>query len=322
MSANDKSWAIVLAGGAGTRLSRLTTQGGISTPKQYCSLRGGRSLMGDAIARAARIVPRKRIVVIVAEEHRAFWTPELAGFPAQNVVVQPRNRGTAAGVLLPLLTILDRDPGARVAVIPSDHFVEREEVLEASVRIALSSLEEFQGGLTLLGITPESPEPGYGWIVPAASERLLRPIARFVEKPEVEAARGLMSQGAVWNSFLMAGEAADLVRRFERDLPQLAQYMRAAFRDETRLRTLYETLDSEDFSRSLLQGREADLRLLVVPPCGWTDLGTPDRVQACLEALERADDAFRTAFRPRTRAALDLALALAATRDASTALRA
>jgi mannose-1-phosphate guanylyltransferase len=321
MGASDNSWAIVLAGGEGTRLSRLTTRDGVSTPKQYCSLRGGRSLMADAIARAARIVPRKRVVVIVAEEHRTFWASELKDLPPENLIVQPRNRGTAPGLLLPLLTIQERDPGARVAVIPSDHHVEREEVLEGSMRIALASLDEFQGGLTLLGITPDAPEPGFGWIVPSASEQLLRPIARFVEKPMVEQARILMAQGAVWNSFLLAGEVSDLVRRFERVLPDLTRRMRAALPDRARLRDLYEQLESADFSGQLLQGREADLRLLVVPPCGWTDLGTPARVQACLEALERGDDAFRTAFRPRMRAALDLALALRGACEPSDVIR-
>src|SRR5688572_7826173 len=64
--ANARNWAIVLAAGDGTRLRDLTTRGGVATPKQYCSLRGGRSLLGDALARAARVVTKKRILVVVA----------------------------------------------------------------------------------------------------------------------------------------------------------------------------------------------------------------------------------------------------------------
>src|SRR5262245_33382827 len=128
MSVNQ-NWAIVLAAGEGTRLRELTTREGVPTPKQFCSLRGGRSLLGDALARATRVVPRKRVIVIVAEEHRPYWSTDLRGLPAENVIVQPRNRGTAPGILLPLLTVLERDPGARVAILPSDHFVEREPVL-------------------------------------------------------------------------------------------------------------------------------------------------------------------------------------------------
>src|SRR5688572_24218362 len=109
MSTTKQTWAIVLAAGEGSRLRELTTRSGVATPKQFCSLRGGRSLLGDALARAARIAPRKRILVIVAEEHRAFYEPELRGYAPENIVVQPRNRGTAAGILLPVLTVLERD---------------------------------------------------------------------------------------------------------------------------------------------------------------------------------------------------------------------
>src|SRR5262245_31154240 len=114
MFLTNQSWAIVLAAGEGKRLRELTMRGGIDTPKQFCSLRGGRSLLGDALARAARIAPRKRMLVVVAAEHRRFWERELADLPRENVIVQPANRGTAAGVLLPALTVLERDPEARL----------------------------------------------------------------------------------------------------------------------------------------------------------------------------------------------------------------
>src|SRR6185369_7538261 len=92
-------WAIVLAGGAGTRLHSLARdRQGRPVPKQYCSLRGGRSLLGDALARAERLVPRSRVLAVVAAEHSQFWAVELAHLPVHNVIVQPQNRGTAPGI--------------------------------------------------------------------------------------------------------------------------------------------------------------------------------------------------------------------------------
>jgi len=316
----NQNWAIVLAAGEGTRLRELTTRSGIATPKQFCSLRGGRSLLGDALARAARIVPRKRIVVVVAEEHRRFWEPEVAGLAPENVVVQPRNKGTAAGILLPALSVLERDPGARLAFLPSDHFVAREYVIEASLRLALESLDEHEsldghvGGLTLLGITPDAPETGYGWIVPAKSDRLLRPVERFVEKPPEGDASELFASGALWNSFLFAVEGGTLLRFFEGRLPELVASFRGALAVEAssraeRLDALYAELETHDFSHDVLQANERRLRLEIVPPCGWTDLGTPARVAACLAALGE-DPALRQAMFPGRRAVLDLAHAV------------
>lgn len=314
MSTTNQSWAIVLAAGEGTRLRELTTHSGVSTPKQFCSLRGGRSLLGDALARAGRIAPRKRIVVIVAEEHRRFWEHELAALPPENVVVQPRNKGTAAGILLPALTVLERDPGARLAYLPSDHFVAREYVIEASLRLALEALDEPGSELTLLGITPDSPETGYGWIVPARSDRLLRPVERFVEKPAESVARELFAAGALWNSFLFAVRGGTLVRLFEEHLPELADGFARAFAAGpgdrgAKLEALYAALDTRDFSRDVLQANERRLRLEIVPPCGWTDLGTPARVAACLAELGEEPGARPASF-PGRRAVLDLALAV------------
>jgi len=314
MSTMNQSWAIVLAAGEGTRLRDLTTRSGVSTPKQFCSLRGGRSLLGDTLARTARIVPRKRIVVVVAEEHRRFWEPEVGGLAPENVVIQPRNKGTAAGILLPALSVLERDPEARLAFLPSDHFVAREYVIEASLRLALESLDERESELTLLGITPAAPETGYGWIVPARSDRLLRPVERFVEKPAQSTANELFAAGALWNSFLFAVKGATLVRLFEERLPELAVSFARVFASgasgrATQLETLYAGLDTHDFSRDVLQANEPRLRLEIVPPCGWTDLGTPARVEACLAGLGEEPGARPATFHAG-RAVLDLALAV------------
>ncbi len=112
----DEHWAIVLAAGDGARLAPLTTDvGGYVVPKQFCSLNGGPSLLQRALERAQSIVPRERVCVIVARQHQSRWWHDLRSLPAQNVIVQPRNCGTANGVLLGLLHILERDPLACVA---------------------------------------------------------------------------------------------------------------------------------------------------------------------------------------------------------------
>ncbi len=316
MSTNrNQSWAIVLAAGEGKRLRELTSRGGIDTPKQFCSLRGGRSLLGDALARAARVVPRKRVVVVVAEEHRRFWEPELAALTPENVVVQAKNKGTAAGILLPVMSVLERDPEARLAFLPSDHFVAREHVLDSSLRLALEALDEAAAELTLLGITPDAPETGYGWIVPKKSDRLLRPVERFVEKPAPSVAAELFAAGALWNSFLFAVKGRTLLASFEERLPELARafqrvYVLERSQRAAELAQLYSRLETRDFSRDVLQGSEHRLRLEIVPACGWTDLGTPARVEACLATLREDSAVFQAPLFHEGRAPLDLAFAL------------
>lgn len=282
---SGRTWAIVLAGGAGTRLASLTTlPGGTEVPKQYWSLCGGRSLLADALWRAERFAPPARTLVVVAPEHREHWERELAGHPLGNVLVQPANRGTAAGLVLPLLAILGRDPRATIAVLPSDHFVADEGALEAALGSALSRAGRRE--LVLVGIEPEGPETQYGWVCPEDGQRISR-VREFVEKPPLAVARELLGRGALWNSFILAVHGTTLLGRVRRRLPDLVRGLGTALwsSDPAALGDLYGRLPVRDFSREVLEGAEGELLVRRAEPCGWTDLGTPERVLACLWGL-------------------------------------
>lgn len=273
-------WAIILAGGSGSRLAAVARDHcGRPVPKQYCSLRGGRSLLADALLRARRVVPRQQIVVVVAVEHRGHWEPQLSG-SGVHVVVQPRNRGTAPGLLLPLFAVLERDPAARIALLPADHFVAREDVLARSQRQAMAAAAAPGGALELLGIEPDADEPGLGWILPGPHGT----VRAFVEKPDAARAAVLRRRGALWNSMLAACPGDVLLDLYRRRLPQLVAIFERTgpHRGAQRAAQVYRTLPAADFSRDVLSGAEPFLRVHRVPPCGWTDLGTPERVLACL----------------------------------------
>jgi len=290
ISANHSPWAIVLAAGDGSRLASLTTgQAGEIVPKQFCSLRGGRTLLGDALGRALAITPRERTVVVVAEKHRVHWVDEFARLPPENVIVQPWNRGTAAGVLLPLMAVLARDPEACIAILPADHHVRDEAVLRASLLLALQHAGRHVDSLCMLGLSPDSPNTDYGWILPRTGESNLRRVDSFVEKPAAEHASFLLQQGALWNSFILAGTGEAFLDLYQRRQPELLSALAAVQRVHPRvregvLRQVYDELAPKDFSRDLLEGSEEHLRVLEVPPCGWTDLGTPNRVAECLRS--------------------------------------
>lgn len=307
-------WALVLAAGEGSRLRALTTDArGVATPKQFCSLDGRGTLLGRALQRARRLVPASRTMTIVASEHRAWWKRELDERGGR-VVVQPRNRGTAAGILLPLLEIHRRDPEAVVLVVPSDHFVAREARLAASALTAFERVERRPDEIVLLGVPPDAPDTEYGWIVPGAPDEDVARVAAFVEKPATEMATKLLRHGALWNSFLFVARAATLIEIFCARLPRLVHALRWALeRPVERLASAYVALPASDFSRHVLQGAESRLRLLPVPACGWSDLGTPERVAACFATLERAPQ-------PRDRTAgsvINLGWALAQRRTAA-----
>ena len=315
MGLDRKRSAIVLGAGDGTRLSALTTRGGIAVPKQFCMLNGGPSLLQLALRRAERVVGARNVTTVVASSHARWWEKDLRGMSDLRVVLQPHNRGTAAGVLLPLAAVHRQDPDATVFIVPSDHWVSDERVLARKLERAGDVVEAEPDTVALLGIEPDSAEPGYGWILPgrATAPGVFR-VDTFVEKPALAAALELLASGAVWNSFLLVARARTLWSLYEQRLPELLERMQRvlALGDPARAagaRRLYAELPVHDFSRDVLAGAEDALRLLRVPECGWTDLGTPERVAACVERVLSNPRAVLPLPRPRAR--IDLALALA-----------
>jgi mannose-1-phosphate guanylyltransferase len=131
-------------------------------------------------------------------------------------------------------------------------------------------------------MTPEENHHDFGWIVPAGPRAEFQAVAEFVEKPDGERARELRRQGALLNSLIFAGTGRALLNLYALCLPDLVGEF-VTWRDrrprpQGALKSLYEELPTIDFSREVLERSAEYLGVARVPPCGWTDLGTPDRL--------------------------------------------
>ncbi len=295
MRTRQRTWALVLAAGDGTRLASLTTDSlGNPVPKQFCSLNGGNSLLQDALARARRVAPRERQCAIVAADHERFWGNSLWSLPRSNVIVQPRNCGTANGILLAVLSILTRDPLARIVFLPSDHFVRNELLLATALREAITQLTRNHNGLVLIGIEPDEADPELGYVVPElAAADGSRSVRQFVEKPPAPIARELIASGAVWNSFIFAAHGPALLGIIREHMPTVVEDMATALALDARrglgpiaLEQLYDDLPNVDFSRAIIQRAADRLKIVTAPACGWSDLGTPKRVAQALQRIQ------------------------------------
>jgi mannose-1-phosphate guanylyltransferase len=288
-----KLWAIVLAGGEGSRLRPVMTEVyGIDVPKQYCAFKGHEPLVRMALRRAMMLTARERVVTIVSDHHRQWWEPILSDLPRDNILVQPCNRGTACGLLLPLVHVLLEDPHAVVVVLPSDHYVDDEAVFGRTVRKAVKVVRDAADSIVLLGIRPDRPDSEYGWIEPTLTALGgVHWVLSFIEKPVPAVAEQLMQRGGLWNTFVFVAQGLALLATFANAFPELVERFGAIWVNrnqgniEKRLARLYDNLPSLDLSRDLLQPNHDNLRVLPVPPCGWADLGTPERVARCLERM-------------------------------------
>jgi mannose-1-phosphate guanylyltransferase len=290
----------VLAGGESTRLRSLTRAlHGEEVPKQFATIQHGVSLLQMAVARARRWSRAERIIVVVDAEWRTLAEKQLS-LPGFRLVAQPRDLGTAPGLLLALAHVMECDPAAQVTVLPADLYVRDEPALADSVQQALASARAAEAPV-LIGTVPYGAETECGWIVaaPAAPQCACPEIAActddcarsggcsrvesFVEKPARARAQQLLARGALWNTAIMVGAARGFRALAERHLPRHSVYferLRCSIGtpDESELlQKIYGLLAPADFSRDVLQLADG-LRVVALAPCGWSDWATPERV--------------------------------------------
>src|SRR5450631_898234 len=290
----DGTWALVLAGGEGSRLHTLTTTAsGIVVPKQFCSLAYGPSLLTQSLIRAGSVAPIIQTCAVVVTRHKWWWDQPLRSLPKENVFVQPENKGTAYGVLLALLRLEARDPRANVVMLPADHYIRHEFIFARSLREVAELSARTEDAIFLLGADPEKADTELGYILPAGRKSdTPTAVLSFVEKPDSVRVGELLKAGALWNMFIIAGSVQALLALYERSHQSSVALMRAAIgggksraTHAPSLAEVYQQLPTADFSRDLLEPQASRLQGLRVPSCGWNDLGTPKRVIETLRTL-------------------------------------
>ena len=294
-------WAVILAGGDGTRLRPFTrTITGDERPKQFAPIIGGQTLLDQTRRRVATAVAEENTLLVVTRKHQEFYR-SLAN--VSKLVIQPENKGTALGIIYPLMRIAAKAPDAIVAIFPSDHYFSDDEKFMSYVETSFQMSGKNPGAVTLLGITPDYPEVEFGWIEPSVLKisNGVAPVMRFWEKPSSELAIRLMDQGCLWNSFVMIGHVQAFLEMTKRALPELVSYFEAIVpvfgtADEYRnVRALYSWLPEVNFSHQVLEKQPESLGVIRVDNVGWSDLGDPSRVLATLSRVGASAQAMRSA---------------------------
>jgi mannose-1-phosphate guanylyltransferase len=299
-SQRNSLWSIILAGGEGERTRPFIERWlGEHKPKQYCTFVGTRSLFQHTVDRADQLSHPKRRVLVAAESHREDVRSQMEGRGPGRILLQPDNRGTAAGVFLPLTHVLAEDPEATVVVYPSDHFVHPENVFLGAVADAMAVLERVPQRAVLLGAAPDDAEPDYGWILPgpdvgiAVGQHRVRGVARFLEKPANETAKQAMARGGLWNTLVIVAKAKSLWSLGRQCFPrvmELFQWLAMSLdtpQERDVLESMYRMMPVRDFSKHLLQRVPQMLAVLELRGVLWSDWGRPERIDRTLRQIGR-----------------------------------
>jgi mannose-1-phosphate guanylyltransferase len=266
----SQRYVVVMAGGSGTR---FWPKSRAHHPKQFLSIGSERSLLRETIDRVTQDVGVENVYVVTGAAHAQHATASLPELPRENVLIEPEGRNTAPCIGWATRTILARDPAARVAVLPADHYIGDVPAFRAHLDAAFEAASE---RIVLFGIVPSYPETGYGYILRGdVLSGNLHKVGRFVEKPDRPTAeRYLAERTYLWNSGMFVFPAAVMAAEIERLMPELHRGLLNLGQNNRAIGTVYPTLPSISIDYGVMEKSE---RIAVMPAqFGWSDVGSWD----------------------------------------------
>lgn len=269
-------WAVIPAGGAGTRLWPLSRAG---HPKFLHDLTGaGRSLLQQTVDRVVPLVG-ERVVVVTGAAHVDAVTgqlPELADGASGRVLAEPAPRDSMAAIGLAAAFVEARDPEAVIGSFAADHVIPDAEAFRACVSEAVEVA--CTGQLVTIGIEPTHPSTGFGYIqmgVRLPGAPTARRVRQFVEKPDLRRASAYLATGEFrWNAGMFVVRAATLLDLLERWHPELAEGVRSIAREPDRLAEIWPSLEKIAIDHAVAEPA-ADIGVVAVVPgdFAWDDIG-------------------------------------------------
>ena len=222
------NYAVIMAGGAGTRLWPISRE---RLPKTALALYSNQSMFQITVERLAPLFSPQQIIVVAGAEHAAVLAEQVPEIPAENYILEPEGRGTAPAIALAAIHLITRDPQASMAVLTADHFIGKPKIFRQALAAALTVAQSDY--LVTLGITPNSPSTEYGYI--EQGEHFMNidgfevlKAKRFVEKPDLNTAQAMLEAGNYcWNSGMFIWKVSTILKAFETFMPELYQQVLA-----------------------------------------------------------------------------------------------
>jgi len=272
----NNQYGIIMAGGVGSRFWPESTP---EMPKQFLDLLGtGKSFIQQTFERLNKSIPAGQIYILTNERYRKLIKQQLPQLSDEQIIAEPVMRNTAPAILYAAKKIHALNPQAVMLVAPSDHFIAHEEKFTANVQTAFDEVTRYDKLMTL-GIVPNSPNTGYGYIQYDKNDKNpVKKVLQFTEKPDFETAQKFLAQGNfLWNAGIFVWSSDSILKAFKRYLPEMYQLMSEGD-------VLYNTLGEKDFIQKTfpqLQNISIDYGILekannvyVLPAeFVWNDLG-------------------------------------------------
>ncbi len=265
-----------MAGGQGARFWPFSTN---QRPKQFLDFFGtGRSLLQMTFDRFKKVVPVENILIVSNLIYKDYILEQIPELAENQVLLEPCRRNTAPCIAYGINRIKAQTRQANIIVAPSDHLIMKEDVFDRIINEGLDFVEKNNSLLTL-GIKPNRPETGYGYIQTGEGENNLFKIKTFTEKPDLEMAKVFLStEEFYWNSGIFLWNLETINSAFNIHLPEVANKFKAGkgkfntHEEQDFINEMYPTCDNISIDYGILE--KADDVYVMTADFGWSDLGT------------------------------------------------
>lgn len=262
---------------------------GVSEPKQFCVLHGKKSMFQLTLDRARRIAPDGKIVAATIRDFEQISRIQI-GKRRVDLLVQSINKGTTGAIYFALSHIMSHDPSARVAIFPSDHFVEPEATFVTSIRGAINLSALIPDKLMLIATSPDRVESDYGYVLPGATiakygGNRLSSVTGFREKPSAVDIGSIHKAGGLWNTFITIGTVQAFFDAGATCIPRILdafyryQPTIGSSQEKDAQVSLYQNISPSDFSKDVLQNVPHHLVMYQLNNVHWSDWGRPERIE-------------------------------------------
>ena len=216
---NKNYYAVIMAGGVGSRFWPMSTE---QFPKQFHDMLGtGSTLIQKTVGRFEKIIPAENILIATNKKYENLVLDQLPKISPKQLLLEPAMRNTAPCILYSAFKIYQENPDGIMVIAPSDHWIEDETEFLKNIKTAFDFCAENDALLTL-GIQPTFPNIGYGYIQFENSEKELKKVKKFTEKPNLEKAEQFLESGDyLWNAGIFVWSAKSILKAFKTYLPEM-----------------------------------------------------------------------------------------------------
>lgn len=263
-------WAVVLAGGVGSRFWPLSTP---ERPKQLLPLVDENPLLVNTLRRLGPIVPADHTMILTNASLVDPIRRAIPAIPADNVIAEPRPAGTAAALAWAAAEI-ERRSGAEATMIcvHADWAIGDDQGFR-DVLLAAEAVAVSERALVTVGVVPTRPDPGFGYLHPGATtESGARQVTRFIEKPDRARAAEMVDDGYLWNSGIFVWRVDDFLAEIMALTPEISEALAAHGGDSGGLTKFFESVEPVSVDVGVME-RSAKVRV-VSGDFGWDDVGT------------------------------------------------